>query len=166
MVIIVYHQCIPFIHWFILVSIVYSDWQWFSKVSGQVLSQPSQVPLGFQLGPSICNHATEPRPFPKEWRAYTYRWLWKSCPMQPVPLLLCWSVFRNGDLLSPPFRLILNKSTLQEWSAVLSILSIKANLRTGAVRRWVLWTSSTPFACLSLSSNEILWEMDPKVFVF
>ncbi|CAI5781826.1 domain-containing 2B isoform X1 [Podarcis lilfordi] len=44
-------------------------------------------------------------------------------------------VFRNGDLLSPPFRLILNKSTLQEWSAVLSILSIKANLRTGAVRR-------------------------------
>ncbi|XP_034975470.2 doublecortin domain-containing protein 2B isoform X3 [Zootoca vivipara] len=44
-------------------------------------------------------------------------------------------VFRNGDLLSPPFRLILNKSTLQEWSAVLSILSTKANLRTGAVRR-------------------------------
>ncbi|KAM6427697.1 doublecortin domain-containing protein 2B isoform 2-T2 [Liasis olivaceus] len=44
-------------------------------------------------------------------------------------------VFRNGDLLSPPFRMILSRSTLQEWNIVLNLLSQKANLRTGAVRK-------------------------------
>ncbi|XP_063168346.1 doublecortin domain-containing protein 2B [Candoia aspera] len=44
-------------------------------------------------------------------------------------------IFRNGDLLSPPFRMILTRSTLQEWNLVLSLLSEKANLRTGAVKK-------------------------------
>ncbi|XP_054856075.1 doublecortin domain-containing protein 2B isoform X2 [Eublepharis macularius] len=44
-------------------------------------------------------------------------------------------VFRNGDLLSPPFRLSLTKSTLQQWNSVLSLSSKKANLHSGAVRK-------------------------------
>lgn len=50
-----------------------------------------------------------------------------------VPFVI--HVFRNGDLLSPAFRLVLPKSVLQEWNTVLHLLSEKANLRTGAVRK-------------------------------
>ncbi|KAG8142991.1 putative Doublecortin domain containing 2B protein, partial [Naja naja] len=40
-------------------------------------------------------------------------------------------VFRNGDLLSPPFRMVLARSALQEWGIILGRLSERANLRTG-----------------------------------
>ncbi|KAK6474293.1 doublecortin domain-containing protein 2B-like [Huso huso] len=44
-------------------------------------------------------------------------------------------VFRNGDLLCPPFRLIIPKNMRQDWEKILIEVTEKANLRTGAVRR-------------------------------
>ncbi|XP_041096629.1 doublecortin domain-containing protein 2B isoform X2 [Polyodon spathula] len=44
-------------------------------------------------------------------------------------------VFRNGDLLCPPFRIIIPKNMRQDWENILIEVTEKANLRTGAVRR-------------------------------
>ncbi|POI34599.1 hypothetical protein CIB84_001649 [Bambusicola thoracicus] len=44
-------------------------------------------------------------------------------------------VFRNGDLLSPPFQLMVSKSTLWQWDTLLATLTEKADLCSGAVNR-------------------------------
>uniref|UniRef100_A0A8C3CQI0 Doublecortin domain containing 2B n=1 Tax=Cairina moschata TaxID=8855 RepID=A0A8C3CQI0_CAIMO len=47
----------------------------------------------------------------------------------------CCSVFRNGDLLSPPFQLLFSQSSPLQWDTLLAVLTAKADLRSGAVNR-------------------------------
>uniref|UniRef100_A0A096MGC0 Doublecortin domain containing 2B n=1 Tax=Poecilia formosa TaxID=48698 RepID=A0A096MGC0_POEFO len=51
----------------------------------------------------------------------------------PVPCII--HVFRNGDLLCPPFRFIIPRSLQQDLDQILSLITEKVSLRTGAVRR-------------------------------
>ncbi|XP_022052433.1 doublecortin domain-containing protein 2B isoform X1 [Acanthochromis polyacanthus] len=51
----------------------------------------------------------------------------------PVPCII--HVFRNGDLLCPPFRFIIPRSMQQDLEQILSLITEKVSLRTGAVRR-------------------------------
>ena len=45
------------------------------------------------------------------------------------------SVFRNGDLLCPPFRFIIPRTMRQDLEQILGLVTEKVSLRTGAVRR-------------------------------
>uniref|UniRef100_A0A668AVI4 Doublecortin domain containing 2B n=1 Tax=Myripristis murdjan TaxID=586833 RepID=A0A668AVI4_9TELE len=51
----------------------------------------------------------------------------------PVPCII--HVFRNGDPLCPPFRFIIPRSLRQDLEQILSLVTEKVSLRTGAVRR-------------------------------
>ncbi|XP_051494252.1 doublecortin domain-containing protein 2B [Apus apus] len=44
-------------------------------------------------------------------------------------------VFRNGDLLSPPFPVLLSRNTLLQWDTLLATLTKKLELQSGAVHR-------------------------------
>ncbi|OXB77803.1 UNVERIFIED_CONTAM: hypothetical protein H355_000558 [Colinus virginianus] len=55
------------------------------------------------------------------------------------------SVFRNGDLLSPPFQLKISKRTLLQWDALLAMLTEKVDLCSRAVSSFpILKSRITP----------------------
>ncbi|XP_048781482.1 doublecortin domain-containing protein 2B isoform X1 [Lagopus muta] len=62
-------------------------------------------------------------------------WKPSTAVQQQKPTHLTVHVFRNGDLLSPPFQLMISKSTSWQWDALLAVLTEKADLCSGAVNR-------------------------------
>ncbi|XP_076021713.1 doublecortin domain-containing protein 2B [Genypterus blacodes] len=77
--------------------------------------------------PPVAREESQPRIIQRpnvsaKWRKYV-----------PVPCIL--HVFRNGDILCPPFRFIIPRSMRQDLEQILSLVTEKVSLRTGAVRR-------------------------------
>ncbi|TMS21737.1 Doublecortin domain-containing protein 2B [Larimichthys crocea] len=62
-------------------------------------------------------------------------------------------VFRNGDLLCPPFRLIIPRSMRQDLEQILSLVTEKVSLRTGAVRRLCSLEGVTVSSAVELESG-------------
>ncbi|XP_035530573.1 doublecortin domain-containing protein 2B [Morone saxatilis] len=69
----------------------------------------------------------------------------------PVPCIL--HVFRNGDLLCPPFRFIIPRSMRQDLEQILSLVTEKVSLRTGAVRRLCSMEGATVSSAVELESG-------------
>ncbi|XP_032356608.1 doublecortin domain-containing protein 2B isoform X2 [Etheostoma spectabile] len=69
----------------------------------------------------------------------------------PVPCII--HVFRNGDLLCPPFRFILPRSMRQDLEQILSLVTEKVSLRTGAVRRLCSLEGATVSSAVELETG-------------
>ncbi|XP_070776442.1 doublecortin domain-containing protein 2B [Enoplosus armatus] len=69
----------------------------------------------------------------------------------PVPCII--HVFRNGDLLCPPFRFIIPRSMRQDLEQILSLVTEKVSLRTGAVRRLCSLEGATVSSAVELETG-------------
>ncbi|KAK9533779.1 hypothetical protein VZT92_008877 [Zoarces viviparus] len=69
----------------------------------------------------------------------------------PLPCIL--HVFRNGDLLCPPFRFIIPRSMQQDLEKILSLITEKVSLRTGAVRRLCSLEGATVSSAVELETG-------------
>ncbi|XP_068582540.1 doublecortin domain-containing protein 2B isoform X3 [Cebidichthys violaceus] len=69
----------------------------------------------------------------------------------PLPCIL--HVFRNGDLLCPPFRFIIPRSMQQNLEKILSLITEKVSLRTGAVRRLCSLEGATVSSAVELETG-------------
>ncbi|XP_009560174.2 doublecortin domain-containing protein 2B isoform X3 [Cuculus canorus] len=67
---------------------------------------------------------------------------WQRCGHLPRTI----HVFRNGDLLSPPFPVPLPQGAPRHWDALLATLTERAALRSGAVGR-LCRLDGTPMSC-------------------
>ena len=52
-----------------------------------------------------------------------------------ISFIVSCSVFTNGEILVPPVRIRIPKYTLRSWEKVLTMVTDKVRLRTGAVYR-------------------------------
>ncbi|KAM4625864.1 doublecortin domain-containing protein 2B [Polymixia lowei] len=71
----------------------------------------------------------------------------------PVPCII--HVFRNGDLLCPPFRFIIPRSMQQDLEQILSLVTEKVSLRTGAVRRLCSLEGATVSSAEELQTGHV-----------
>ncbi|TNN41832.1 Doublecortin domain-containing protein 2B [Liparis tanakae] len=62
-------------------------------------------------------------------------------------------VFRNGDLLCPPFRFLIPRSMQQDLEKILGVVTEKVSLRTGAVRRLCSLDGATVSSALELETG-------------
>ncbi|XP_041069119.1 doublecortin domain-containing protein 2B [Carcharodon carcharias] len=109
------------------------------KCTFRSLAVPSRIPL-LQKGVSQVNAkleqvGTRPSSTFKVRAVYSNRVNISARWRKYIPIPCIVNIFRNGDLLNPPFRLIIPKHVMTNWDKILAMITEKANIRTGAVRR-------------------------------
>ncbi|XP_030628216.1 doublecortin domain-containing protein 2B [Chanos chanos] len=105
----------------------------------ELQSGAQYVAAGFERFKKLDYLNTGPKRFPAcrgETQARALNRPNVSAKWRKVVTLPCiFHVFRNGDILTPAMRFIIPRTMLRELEQILSLISEKACLRTGAVRR-------------------------------